>query len=278
MGLTRELEALTIAELRAILKNKGLAAGGTKAELLERLQANGISEAFLPSGFDECSEQQSDTGDSGAVSMDLHREIELARREKELMARELAIAKRELEFLQRLQVRGQAAEKTSRGEQSVPIAPIVPNRTAEVPTSAKVNVTTIAALLSNFDGSLDNFETWERQVTFLKTAYNLDDNMTKILIRMRLKGKALEWFHSKSEFIEMTFNDLLIALKGMFHHKPNKIILRRRFEDRVWKKDESFHDYVNEKVILANRIAIIEGIPDPHQRDIARVQRFSSRE
>lgn len=68
MQMTRKLEVLSVAEFRAILRNKVLAAGGTKAELLERLQSSGISEAFLPSGFDECSEQQGDTGNSGVAS------------------------------------------------------------------------------------------------------------------------------------------------------------------------------------------------------------------
>ncbi|KAL2737012.1 Protein THO1 [Vespula squamosa] len=59
--------------------------------------------------------------------------------------------------------------------------------------------------------------------SFLRTAYNLEDNMTKILIGMRLKEKALEWFHSKPEFIEMTSNNLLVALKGIFYHRQNRI-------------------------------------------------------
>lgn len=101
----------------------------------------------------------------------------------------------------------------------------------EMPTTTKVNVTTIADLLSNFNGSPENFETWEKQVSFLRTAYNLEDNMTKILIGMRLKGKALEFI--EPEFIEMTSNDLLVALKGMFYHRTNRIVLRQRFEDRV---------------------------------------------
>lgn len=83
----------------------------------------------------------------------------------------------------------------------------------------------------------------------------------------------------------MTSDELLDELRGMFYQRPNKITLRRRFEARTWKKGETFHDYVHEKVIMANRISvnddeilgyIIDGIPDMHLRDLARVQGFST--
>ena len=76
----------------------------------------------------------------------------------------------------------------------------------------------------------------------------------------------------------MTPDMLLDGLKGMFYHRPNKIALRRRFEERIWKKNEVFHHYVHEKTIMANRIAIkdddilgyiIDGIPNLNLRDLA---------
>lgn len=103
----------------------------------------------------------------------------------------------------------------------------------------------------------------------------------------RLKGRALEWFYSKPEYIGMRSDDLLDELRGMFYHRPDKIALRRRFEERVWKKSETFHDYVHEKTIMANRIAIgddeilgyiIDGIPDSNLRDLARVRGFMTKD
>lgn len=137
----------------------------------------------------------------------------------------------------------------------------------------------MADLLGEFQGRAD-FAIWERQVRFLRTAYQLDDNLTKILIGTRLKGRALDWFHSRPGYVAMTSDELLVELRGMFYHPPNKVTLRRRFEERTWKKSESFHDYVHEKMIMANRIAvnddeilgyIIEGIPDIHLRDVTRI-------
>lgn len=59
--------------------------------------------------------------------------------------------------------------------------------------------------------------------------------------------------------------------------------LRKKFEDRVWRKDESFHEYVHEKIIICNRVPIdqdeliehiVDGIPDTTLCDQARIQRF----
>ncbi|KYN02835.1 hypothetical protein ALC62_06341 [Cyphomyrmex costatus] len=102
---------------------------------------------------------------------------------------------------------------------------------------------------------------------------------------MRLKGKALEWLHSKSEHVEMTFDHLLEELRAMFQRRQSKLEIRKKFEERVWKKDETFHKYFHEKVILGNRVPIsldemleyaVDGIPDETLRNQARIQRFTT--
>ena len=149
--------------------------------------------------------------------------------------------------------------------------------------STKVNMTMLADLLSPFSGNAEKNETWERQVMFLKQTYNLEDEILRILIGTRLKGRAMEWFYSKPIYIAMPSDDLLVELRKMFHHRPDKITMGRRFEERVWTKTETFHDYVHEKMILANHLGmdddevlsyIIDGIPDVQLRDVARLQGF----
>lgn len=114
----------------------------------------------------------------------------------------------------------------------------------------------------------------------LKRTYQLNDEHAKVLIGMRLKGKALDWLHSKLEFIEISLEALLLELKSMFHHRPSRMMLRRKFEERQWKKGETFSEYMHEKVILGNRIPIeedevveyiVDGIPDPILKNQARV-------
>lgn len=213
------------------------------------------------------------------------RELELYRREKELAERELALVRRELELL-----------RMSQRDETLHAGRITSTRSNEherdnmagaTATTSRANVSAIADLLGDFSGNAEELETWLGQVRFLRTAYNLDDGTTKILIGTKLKGRALEWFRSKKEYITLSPDGLLFELQRMFYHRPDKIALRRRFEERVWKKGETFQDYVHDKIIMANRIGvdddevlryIVNGIPDVNLRDIARVQGFTSQE
>lgn len=120
----------------------------------------------------------------------------------------------------------------------------------------------------------------------LKATYALSDGMTKILIGSRLKGKALDWFHSKPEYIEETVPELLSELRTMFHHQPSKMERRKLFESRLWRRGEPLSEYFYEKVILANRVPIddeelveqiISGIPDIALRNQADMQGFSTK-
>ncbi|XP_025997281.2 uncharacterized protein LOC113005666 [Solenopsis invicta] len=120
----------------------------------------------------------------------------------------------------------------------------------------------------------------------LRRTYRLDDEHTRILIGMRLKGKALEWLHSKAEYMEISLEALLHELRTMFDHRPSRVALRKKFEERVWRKGETFADYMHQKVILGNRLPfdeeelveyIIDGIPDRGLRNQARIGGLDSR-
>src|SRR5436190_9283669 len=87
---------------------------------------------------------------------------------------------------------------------------------SSVLTQPRANIMAIADLLNNFNGKSSDFEVWEKQIKLLKSTYKLEDETAKLLIGMRLKGRALEWLHSKPEFITMTFNQLLDELRAMF--------------------------------------------------------------
>lgn len=146
-------------------------------------------------------------------------------------------------------------------------------------------MTAIAELLALFNGKSGDYEVWERQAKFLKTAHRLGDDTTKIMIGMRLKGKALDWMHSKPEHITMTTDELFEEMRGMFWLRQNKLTLRKAFENRVWKEDETFNEYLHDKTIMGNRFSIdkeelldyvIDGIPNETLRNQARMQRFTT--
>lgn len=171
--------------------------------------------------------QQNDSGDTGGLHY--RRELELYRREKELAERELALARRELELLrmpqrdETLQAGRITSTRSNEHEKD--------NMADATATTSRVNVSAIADLLGDFSGNAEELETWLGQVRFLRTAYNLDDGTTRILIGTKLKGRALEWFRSKKEYITLSPDGLLFELQRMFYHRPDKIALRRRFEE-----------------------------------------------
>jgi len=65
----------------------------------------------------------------------------------------------------------------------------------------------------------------------------------------------------------MSFDTLLGELQAMFQYRRFKMTTRKKFKDRIWKRDE----YVHEKIIMGNRVSIdggemleyiVDGIPD----------------
>lgn len=110
----------------------------------------------------------------------------------------------------------------------------------------------------------------------LQTAYHLDENATRVLMSTKLKGRALNWLHSRSEHLTMNIENLLGQMRVMFDHCPTKLALRREFEKRKWQSMETFSAYFHDKIILGNRVPIsneeivdyiLDGIPDTRLRD-----------
>ncbi|KAK2578110.1 hypothetical protein KPH14_009888 [Odynerus spinipes] len=142
-----------------------------------------------------------------------------------------------------------------------------------------MNIKAIGDFLSDFSGACDTLCVWEKQVRLLQTTYGLDDQLTKILMASKLKSNALNWLHSKPEHIEMSAEELLNDMKKVFDHRPSKLMLRKKFEDRKWIVGEHFSEYHHDKLILANQVGvrddeeivdhIIDGIADEHLRDQA---------
>lgn len=147
-----------------------------------------------------------------------------------------------------------------------------------------VGIYAIGDLLLEFNRDDDTFAKWKTQAEF--QAYHLDEDTTNILITMWLKGKALSWFQSKTEFVQLSVAELFDEMECTFDLKPSKMNLRRTFERRIWQVNESFLDYFHEKLILENKILIdeeefidyaIDGIPDYCIRDQARNNTFCSK-
>lgn len=74
---------------------------------------------------------------------------------------------------------------------------------------------------------------------------------------------------------ELFLEDLCESMKKMFDQKPRKLELRKQFEMRLWKNNETFKEYMYEKVIMGNRVSIgndevidyiIEGISELYEK------------
>ena len=86
--------------------------------------------------------------------------------------------------------------------------------------------------------------------------------------------------------MELAIEDLFDELREIYNHHPSKVKLRKQFEERMWKSSETFHQYMHEKVILANQIPIpedkvveyiIDGIPQTNIRNQARIGQITTK-
>ncbi|XP_029162889.1 uncharacterized protein LOC114934371 [Nylanderia fulva] len=290
----RGANRFTVNELREILREKGLTITGAKHELIARLfeedpagswmlrvtneeEQDGVRETIETRGTKESGEVDESSIHDTEVEY-LRRSMELCEREKRLMERELRLMRQENDLLRRTQ-----NVNTDGGELRNEVAAGSPTISHE---AGVTNINAIASLLGYFEGDSSAFESWKKRVESLRGAYNLTDDLTRILIGARLKGKAQEWLHSSPTYTEITVDELLNELKNMFFHEPGRVHVRKQFEQRIWRREETFNEYLHQKVILGNRIKIeesemveyvIEGIPDPVLRDQARVQRLRTR-
>lgn len=149
----------------------------------------------------------------------------------------------------------------------------------------RYDIKAIKSLLNEFDGTGGDYYKWEQQIELLREIYKLEDGTLRVLITTKLKGKALNWFHSKPEHIRLTSIELLKEMRGMYDRRPSRLALRKEFERRTWRTGESFNEYCHDKVILGNRVPIdqneivdyiIDGMSDLRLQDQTRMQRFES--
>ncbi|XP_063993645.1 uncharacterized protein LOC135171192 [Diachasmimorpha longicaudata] len=268
----QEAHVFTINELKCKLQKAGLPQSGNKNELITRLMTHDPKGEWRRVDDDQ---EQIDALEENEEQQRrqefMQQELDLARRERDLMRRELEIARRELELL-RVNVHREPPRDRDEG--------------APAGASSSRNIKVISEMLPEFTGAQDAFWKWEQQLEFLKANYNLEEFSMRLIVGQRLKGGALEWFHSKPEHLGMNLQELLDEMKSVFDDRPTKLDLRRKFEARQWKAFETFGEYYLDKLALANRIAVaedelvdylIDGIPDPALRSQARIQNFSSK-
>ncbi|XP_076659961.1 uncharacterized protein LOC143363237 [Halictus rubicundus] len=197
----------TINELKEFLRARNLAVSGSKAELILRLEEydNNIWMVLA------AEREQQDEEEEDEI-----REMELLRRERDLARAQAMASPMGI---------GSVADGSSRST-----------------LSANMSIRAIGDLLCDFDGSDGTFWKWEQQVRLLQTTYELDDKAAKVLISSKLKGRAANWLHSKSEHLVMDVDVIL--------------------GNRVPIASDELIDY------------LIDGIADTRLREHTRISRF----
>ncbi|KAH0944330.1 hypothetical protein HN011_012245, partial [Eciton burchellii] len=117
--------------------------------------------------------------------------------------------------------------------------------------------------------------------------YQLSLKHMRILIGLRLRSRALAWLHSSRRHMQLSTEELLKELEAMYDQRADSMILHEEFRAREWRKDETFSDYMHEKIVLGNRVPIeekqllgyiIDGIPHWGLRSNIRVSGVSTKE
>ncbi|CAD7001542.1 unnamed protein product [Ceratitis capitata] len=193
-------------------------------------------------------------------------------REVQFLRREINILKRETELLQRM------AEVESRA------VSVSAQLQAEIGES-KISKEMLLSILPEFDGNI-NSDVWMTQWENVCNVYALSENNKRMLLLSKLKGKALQWIHSKPNFAIVSVDLLIMEMKDIFRSKESKLQLRRKFEARKWKTGEAFIDYFNDKVLLSEPMQLtedelieytFEGITDEQLRTQAYMQCYSTK-
>jgi len=96
----------------------------------------------------------------------------------------------------------------------------------------RVSLNVIAEFLPEFDGTMSDFRMWRNKLKILEQSYQLNDKHVKILVGLRLRGKALAWLHSADENMLLSAEELFKGLGAMFDHQLDNMVLRERFRER----------------------------------------------
>lgn len=265
--------ALSVLQLRHILKQYQLPSYGRKVEMISRMQQADPAGAWMQEAaryHPEVNPEEGGQKEGTAQAREDARPVDrLSQRETELLVRENSLMQREIDLLRR---ENEALRMSPRNGSSTV-------------SRATLSIKDVSDLLNEYNGSGDDFERWKAEVNLLRDTYELDENAAKVLVGSKLRGKAADWYHSLVEHLATKVDRLLEQMDAMFNQPMSRLEKERLLENRMWEKGETFNDYCLAKVILGNKVPvaeeemvkyIIDGIPSRALRNQARMHSFST--
>lgn len=157
-------------------------------------------------------------------------------------------------------------------------------RAINLQNKTRISNEELKALIPEFSGSTDeDINQWFQRIDAIRRMYEVNDNSLLLTIISKLKGTALNWFHSKPSHVTYDLAQLKTEMSNIFETKEDSIMLMRKFEKRRWRKNEKFSEYYMDKTLLGNKLNlaekdlityIIEGMDNPHLQSIAKMKEF----
>lgn len=81
-------------------------------------------------------------------------------------------------------------------------------RAAERARKPELFLKDIATLIPPFAGSIeDDVKVWLGRIESIQRSYNVNPNLLLLAIVAKLEGRALKWFHSRPEHVELGLDD-----------------------------------------------------------------------
>ncbi|GJQ87991.1 hypothetical protein Trydic_g12917 [Trypoxylus dichotomus] len=79
-----------------------------------------------------------------------------------------------------------------------------------------------------------------------------------ITIINKLRRIARDWFHSKPKHALLTLEMLKSEMVKMYKSREDKTTMMKKLDARRCKNSEKFATYFHEKILLGNRIGLVE--------------------
>ncbi|XP_043068710.2 uncharacterized protein [Drosophila bipectinata] len=246
-----KIAELKVDQLRFLLRERNLAAAGTRAELVQRLvEFEDSEEVEIPSSGNMSQREESMTSQAAAISQLQNEMTELKNMMSQLMSMQRQNA--DADTGASSQQRAEEVSRNVRGE--------------DIPTLQAANnvrhasVKEIADTLPEFDPGDENAISVHQfidRVDKVVGAYRWDEKFLLLAIYTRIKGPAKLWFDS-SPVVHTTWRDFAQAMRDEFGTSPDEAEVHFNMANATRRAKETVKEYCFRMSALGVRYTLSE--------------------